>query len=594
MILQALNEYYLRRPSLPREGWIYKEIPFLAVIDDDGNFIRFEDTREGGGKNGRAHSYLVPSLGEKKGSGIKANLFWENVEYMFGIPARSKAKPNPTRVEKQHIAFKTRIEALEGNCNCLSAVRLFVNKNSVARVQQDPLWETILLENPTVLLALEGKGPVTDNRLIQNIVSESESPSGTVGVCLISGLVDEIVRLEPPIKGVAGPDRKAERSLVSVNNEVANGVNKGQTPAFGSYLKEKGCNSPIGKKCSFAYTTALNSLLSRDSRQRMLVGDATTVFWAEKPCNLETEIVDIFGEPPEDNPDRGTNAVKGLFTSVQTGIFTADSEPNRFYVLGLAPNAARISVRFWIVDTVAGMADKIVQHFEDLRIARGPRNKEILPLWRLLACTAVQDKSENVPPNLAGDTMRAILNGLLYPQTLLQAVVRRIRVEHDVTYARASLIKACINRRTRFDNPQIKEELNVSLDTRNTNIGYRLGRLFAALEKIQAEANPGINATIRDRFYGAASGTPVTVFSNLMRLKNHHLAKLDRPGRRTYFEKLIAEIMDSVEDFPAHLSLADQGRFAIGYYHQTRQFWTKKELIPAETDTQIEGGTRNV
>jgi CRISPR-associated protein Csd1 len=593
---------------LARDGWIYKEIPFLAVIDGDGNFISFEDTREGDGKNRRAHSYLIPSLGEKKGSGIKANLFWENVEYMFGIPARTKEKPNPDpkRVEKQRIAFKKRTEALVGNCECLNAVRVFLNKDNAARVKKDPLWGTILVENPNVLLALQGKGPVTDDPQIRSIVSEFGRPSRIVGVCLVSGLVDEIARLEPPIKGVTGTDRKAERSLVSVNNEVANGVNKGQTPAFGSYLKEKGDNSPIGKKCSFAYTTALNSLLSRDSRQRMLVGDATTVFWAEKPCSLETEIVDIFGEPPEDNPDRGVNAVKSLFKSVEMGIFTADSEQCRFYVLGLAPNAARISVRFWIVDTVAGMANKIRQHFEDLQIVRGPDDRDVLSLFRLLDSTAAQNKPENILPSLSGDTIRAILGGLPYPQTLLQAAIRRTKAEQsakdkrtgkpipNVPYARASLIKACINRRKRFVNPQIREELTVSLDRRNTNTGYRLGRLFAVLEKIQTEANRGINATIRDRFFGAASGTPVAVFSNLMRLKNHHLAKLDSPGRRINFERLIAEIMDAVEDFPAHLSLSDQGRFAIGYYHQTQDFYTKKESPPSKSKAQIEGEISNV
>lgn len=172
--------------------------------------------------------------------------------------------------------------------------------------------------------------------------------------------------------------------------------------------------------------------------------------------------------------------------------------------------------------------------------------------------------------------MRAILGGLPYPQTLLQAAIRRTRAEHDITHARAALIKACINRAARFKNNKQKEELKVSLDETNTNIGYRLGRLFAALEKIQQEASPGINATIRDRCYGAASSTPVTVFGNLMRLKNHHLAKLENVGRKITFEKLLGEILSGIGDFPPHLALADQGRFAIGYYHQMQGFYTKK------------------
>jgi len=205
-----------------------------------------------------------------------------------------------------------------------------------------------------------------------------------------------------------------------------------------------------------------------------------------------------------------------------------------------------------------------------------------------LASTATQGEAENIAPNIAGDTMRAILEALPYPQTLLQAAVRRARAEQskkdkrtgkafpNVPYPRAALIKACINRATRYKNKEQKEELKVSLDTNNTNIGYRLGRLFATLEKIQQDASPGINATIRDKFYGSASGTPSMVFGTLMRLEKHHLTKLS-DGLRIVRERLIGEIMGEIKDFPPHLKLEDQGRFAIGYYHQMQDFYTKKE-----------------
>ncbi len=219
-------------------------------------------------------------------------------------------------------------------------------------------------------------------------------------------------------------------------------------------------------------------------------------------------------------------------------------------------------------------------------IDRSEREAEFLPLWLLLRSTALLGKSENVPPNLAGDVIRCILEGLPYPQTLLASAVRRIRAEQEVTYPRAALIKAYLNRL----NPT--ENLAVSLDLENSNTGYRLGRLFAVLEKIQEEAQPGINATIRDRYYGAASATPVTVFSTLLKLKNHHLSKLDNKGRVSNFEKLLGEIMGGIVDFPAHLPLADQGRFAIGYYHQRQDFFkkhTKTETTQPEPETGAQG-----
>jgi CRISPR-associated protein Csd1 len=236
------------------------------------------------------------------------------------------------------------------------------------------------------------------------------------------------------------------------------------------------------------------------------------------------------------------------------------------------------------------MAEHFARHFKDIRICHGKKQSDFLSLFRLLVSTASQGKAENIPPNLAGETMRAILDGLPYPHTLLQAAIRRIRAEHEITYPRAALIKGCLNRLTRR-NPELQEEIKVSLDITNMNIGYRLGRLFAVLERAQVRKftqNGGKepNATIRDKFYGAASSAPVTVFGNLMRLKNHHLSSLENVGERVNLEKLIKEVMRGINDFPSHLKLEDQGRFAIGYYHQIDAGFLpqeeKKELTQGE------------
>lgn len=439
-------------------------------------------------------------------------------------------------------------------------VRTFLKASDRVRLEADPLWPEILETNPVMTFRLNGDLELVCQRPAVRAVLEDAGTEAQEITCLIRGEPDGFERLHTAIKGVWGAQTSGA-NIVSFNKD-----------AFNSFGKEQGANAPVGKRAAFAYTTALNYLLSKESTQRIQVGDASTVFWSEKHTGLEDTFADLFDEPPKDDPAKQTRAIEALFKAPHTGVLSDDGGKTRFYVLGLAPNAARISVRFWQVGTVAEMSARIRQHFVDLEIIHASFEKTYLSLFRLLVSTASQGKSENIPPNLAGELMRAILAGLPYPQTLLQAAVRRIRAEREVTYPRAALIKACLNRQARF-SPSNEKEIAVALDDSNTNPGYRIGRLFAALEKVQEEAvNPG--ATIRDRFYGAASSTPVTVFANLMKLKNHHLSKLEE-GRKRYFEKLIGQIMSDINDFPAHLSLADQGRFAIGYYHQRQAFFTK-------------------
>ena len=580
MILQALKEYYDRKAADPDsgiapEGWERKEIPFLVVLDQQGNFIHFEDTRATQENRRRARAFLVPSLGEAKGNGIKANLFWENIEYMFGIPAN--ASRSAKRVAAQHAEFIRKINNIQGTCPALEIVKSFLQNIPRPALCAHPLWNEILELNQSLLFAIANRGAITDDAALKRLIDAFLAARGKTGFCLVSGQNDIIATLEPLIKGVRDANPTGAH-IVSVNNSITPAGNSGATPAFASLMKEQGANSPIGKRASFAYATALNHLLDKDSTQRLQVGDASTVFWSEKNTRFEEQFSLFFKEPAKDDPNRNVQAVKALLESPKTGAPpVAREDAGKFYVLGLSPNAARISIRFWIATPLAEMMDQIRQHFRDLEIVCAPYEQSVFSLSRLLVCTAPLGKAENIPPNLEGELMRAILEGLPYPAALLNAVIRRIKVERDVTQIRAALIKACINRNCRFRKKTQQEELAVSLDPNNMNIGYRLGRLFAVLEKIQEEANPGLNATIRDRYYAAASSAPVTVFGRLMTLKNHHLAKLENIGRRVNLERLVGEIVDGIKDFPAHLTLDDQGRFAVGYYHQRQDLFAKKE-----------------
>jgi len=572
MILQALYAYYQRKVADPQsyiapQGWEWKEIPYVIVIDKKGNFVAIEETREGEGKIKRARKFLLPqSL--KRTVGKKPNLLWDNLEYALGANPRKRQD-----VAERHKLFKQRIlqEPEVKAVPSVKALLQFLDAKPIHQIEKSryrDVWMQMLEENPFVVFKIDGNDHSSICDDIREEMQASSSQKGKSGVCLITGQAGvEIARLHPSIKGVRGANTQGA-ALVSFN-----------LPAFNSYGKSQNYNSPISQSATFAYTTALNLLLGKDSQNKVSVADSTIVFWAEKQkqaaqsYDLESDFVWFIADQ-KDDPDRGVKAVKSLYDAINTGRLSQSKE--RFYVLALAPNAARLSVRFFRQGTVQQFGENIKRHIDDFEIIRSSRDPEYLSLYRIITSTALEYKMDNVPPNLAGAVIESILDGTPYPMALLQQCIRRVRAEQNVTRARAAILKATINRFNRIHKPQEKE-ITMALDPANKNPGYRLGRLFAVLEKIQEEAQPNINTTIRDRFYGAASTSPVAVFSQLLKLKNHHLAKLDNPGRRVNFEKLIGEVMSDISDFPAHLSLNDQAYFSVGYYHQRQDFFTSKK-----------------
>ncbi len=572
MILQALAKYYERIPIAAQEGFQRQEIPFIIVLTRQGDVAGLIDTREGDEKKKKGRSFLV-SKAVKRSSGIASNLLWDNPAYVMGRPKPDKNKDSGkllSRAKEQQESFLKKIKDTfsdnprdEG----IEAVIRFLEERDHERLFKHPLWPEIEDSGANITFQIDGDTELVCQRntvkhAIQNNSTEVKSDPQT---CLITGEPDTPARLHTAIKGVWGA-QSSGANIVSFNLD-----------AFRSFSKEQGYNAPVGMKSEFAYTTALNTLLAKGSRQRIQVGDASTLFWTEKKHDIENVLSDIFGEPVKENPDQDYKQLIAMYRSPETGA-KSELDPNtRFYVLGLSPNASRIAIRFWYAGSVQEAAGNIYQHFDDIEIERPPGQPKHLSLFRLLVSTALQGKSENIQPNLAGDFMKSILACTPYPDTLFSSAIRRIRAEHEITYPLASLIKAILVRNSRFHKTNQIKEVGMSLDKNNGNAGYRLGRLFAVLEKIQEEASPGINATIRDRFYGSASSTPGTVFPHLMKLKNHHLAKLENRGRAINLEKIIGEIVEDITNFPGHLSLNDQGRFAVGYYHQRQDFFKKKD-----------------
>jgi CRISPR-associated protein Csd1 len=488
---------------------------------------------------------------------------WDVAGYVFGIDIKGRSE----RASDQKKAFIERIKTDLRDVAEVKPVLDFLNDISIQRLEAEANWAEIVKKNPNLSFRFNDEQIlICQCEAVRNAISSITHVVSQQGLCLITGQKSTIAVLHASIKGVYGA-QSSGANIVSFN-----------LAAFCSFNKEQGYNAPVSESAAFAYITALNTLLGKDSKQRMSIGDTSIVFWSQKETEFESDFPLFFSEPSKNNPDLGTQKIKALFEAVKSGAYCEDDNKTSFYVLGLAPNAARISVRFWQVGTVGQFADKIRQHFVDLAISKPPKETEFYSLWRLLVNIAPQDKSENIQPNLLGDFMRAVLTGAPYPATLLQSALRRIHndAEFRVKPVRAALIKAYLNRYYRIYPNQKHKEVTMGLDSSQPSIGYQLGRLFATLEKIQEEANPGINATIRERFYGAACASPVTVFANLMRLKNHHLSKMDNKGRVVNFERLLAEIVGRLDDFPAHLDLHEQGRFAIGYYHQRQDFFTKK------------------
>jgi CRISPR-associated protein Csd1 len=571
MILQALNSYYERLENDPNVdiapfGFSRQKIAFCITLNRDGSLHSIDDIRDSNGTKRWPKSMIVCGNAKSPGAGINPGFLWDNPAYMLGYKPDD---PKPQRTRESFDAFVKRHLDAQNEINDpeFSAVCQFLKS-----------WKPSDAQNHQAIIEVGTGFGVFRCRAAHHFVHElpavtqwwrkqqgptDDSDELVIGQCLVTGERDRLARLhEPKIKGVWGT-QSAGAALVSFNLD-----------AFESYGKEQSVNSPVGEAAAFQYCTALNHLLQPGGKQQIQIGDATTVFWTERPTSAESIFGLVFDPLAE---DEALNAeVHSILRRISDGDYPSDLGDPRtpFYVLGLSPNAARISVRFWLESTLDEVIAHLREHFADLRIIRSERDPEFPPAWQILRETAREAK--DIPPLLGGAVMRSILLGLPYPSMLLSSLVRRIRADREVRYLRAAAIKACLNRNTRFRIDPLDKELDMSLDSKRPEPTYHLGRLFAELEKAQEDALPGIKATIKDRYFSAASATPATVFPRLIRMSQHHLGNLES-GSRTYREKRIQEIVGNVAHFPAHLSLRDQGLFAIGYYHQRQDIFTKKQ-----------------
>lgn len=583
MILQELNRYYERKISeddseMPSFGTSVENISFALVLGQDGELLDVEDQRRQEGKQLGPRKVLVPAP-EKKTSGVNPNFLWGSTSYVLGLDN----KDNQERTDKCHEAFVEQVNTFCGGDDAgLNAVVSFF-KHDCRSVALRSDWGDVCGTN--LVFRLSGTPGFIHERAAAHKAwgkCLGQREVAMVGQCLVSGEDGQpLARLHPSIKGVRGTVSMGA-SIVSFNNT-----------AFESYGKKQSINAPVSEKAAFNYVTALNTLLAADSRQKVVIGDTTIVFWAECRSVAEALFANLFApdaalpEPGSLEDDQQTaGKIFYLLQNIRSGKLAVDVAPEldpsvRFFILGLAPNTSRLSIRFWLEGTVGHFLEQVATHFRQLEIVRQfATEPEFPPLWRLLCQTATLGKSENVLPVLAGGITKAMLNGGLYPYTLLAAVLSRIRAEREVGYFRAALLKAFLVRNK-------KMEISMYYDPNKKDVPYLLGGLFAVLEKAQTDAIPGTTATMKDRFFGSAPATPARVFPMLLKNAANHIAKLRKnPEKTGWAINLDRAIQDTVADlthFPPTMSPEEQGMFMIGYYQRMKDLYTSKKAVTAKT-----------
>ena len=596
-MLEALVKHYeslAAEGKVPRPGWSKAKVSFALRLDDDGKVVQVHDLRKeeqrGKKKVLTPKSLSVPEQ-SKRASGIVPQFLCDNSTYLLGIDNKGK----PERSEKCFRAAAKLHQEILSECSskmALAIKKFFANWNpteiSSCAVLQDDLEE--LMQSSNLIFMLGDRFSIEDEEIRNAWQRYREQEDGAVKMqCLITGEVSPVARLHSSIKGVRNA-QSSGASLVSFN-----------APAYESYGRDngQGLNAPVSEYAAFAYTTALNALLA-DSSHVKVFGDTTLVYWAEQDSETYQ---DCFGEfCLQDENIMEDNDLEYIF------FFFFKDEPinyrgvdisysNKFYILGLSPNAARLSVRFFLQSDFGTILKNVAKHMENMELVRPSYKKKHIPLWLMLAATvSPKSKDKAASPLLSGAVLKSILTGSRYPTSLFQYVMLRIRSEQDdaevsppvykITYERCAIIKAYLCRNI---SEQRKKGIAVALDENEKDVAYVLGRIFAVWERIQEEASNGdksdkkkkINATIKDKYFNSMCSTPARIFPILQKLSGHHLKKLEQnqPGFRVNLEKQLTYLMAKLEpnSIPKILNLEEQGMFVLGYYHQVQARYTKKE-----------------
>lgn len=575
MILQALVAYYNKlaaRGEISKPGWAKAKISWAIELGDDGSVLGILPLKveSPDGKKQIPREILLPAP-VKKTSGERSNFLWENAEYLLGV----QIKEDGGKTAKRFVTAKELHDSLLADVHtpvaeAIKAYFAACDPAAIASMLPDGCMDE-LRKGANLTFLYQNRFPGEFPELCA--AWDAHYGGEKIGETFVDVVTGEVVVPEathPSIKNVQDA-QPSGAALVSFNAE-----------AFESFGRKQNLNAPMGKETAFAYTSALNSLTG-DKDHRQHIGDMTVVYFAEDAEPVYQDVMDLCFAGSD---DRVTDAelhsiLQNIAAGKQTDFAGKTLSPDdRFYLLGISPNASRLSVRCFRQSSFGDVISRIKQHYDDIAIVTDNRSKWVdIPLWALLRETVNPNANDKTPaPQMAGDTLRAVLTGGRYPETLYRRTLLRIRAEHDITRGKAAIVKGYLLRNTkhRKDYTYIKEASTMALNETSNYTPYVLGRLFSTLEAVQSAANPGINTTIKDKYFNSACATPAAVFPILLKLANSHLKKLGG-GLAVNYSKQIGALVARLETaFPKTLSLEEQGAFILGYYHQTQKRFEKK------------------
>lgn len=622
MILQELCKYYERNPNMPPLGATWRKIPFLVVINKEGEFVGIEDTRDDSGK---AKDFLVP-VASIRTSGTKPNLLWGKSDYVLGLGPDDKEKRNKER-NKSFINLIKDFFKEDDVIEKIKPLITFYENSPVEKIKQEALinddinnkFNEIKNDSEICFKIKEDSDDLCS--VLKDFWEEpwltywlgnkttSSSKGAKKKICLITGESSNVVRIHPGIDGIGGNQPK----IISFDKN---------SPSYNSYQKEEGSNAPVSEKAVFKYVTALNKLTAKGSINTTRLEDTTLVFWPDEKTVFESgfsalfgnnstekkDFSEIFNFENKNNPGKNIRAIKNLYSSIYAGRLLKEETSNNFYILGLsAPTKGRACVMLWKTGKVSEFSRHIKQYFDDIKIIGHENINGYFQLYKILnelfiktgnKDKTLKDKKDKIPYKISRDIINSSITEDMFPIVMLQRAIQRIRAVQDVSVIRAGVLKAYLNRYVRIQKMP-ERLLDISLDEENSNAAYCFGRLFAVLGKVQKDINPKADAPIRNRFYGGASITPVRVFPHLMKLATHHLSKLRKKSRGLIFlrEKLLDTIFKKFTALNKRiipLTLDDQARFAIGYYHQWQSFYYDDYFEEQEKNMALNKEEKNI